>query len=172
MNAFLIWQVNKYINKSVNDCSLTMINMCQNTQVPGVSRVSLQCSNLVQAAKTHGHHLKHLLEKSPETWLPMVNPDVKKRVAFTQWSLSSGHFYISRTCSRFCFLYSFVFYYLLFMAFISACTCITSSVKAFAELSLHSFYVVYTYITCSDIRCVYVTCSSSAEVGSLFHFRM
>lgn len=42
---------------------LTMINVCKNTQVPGVGRVSLECSNLVEAAKTHGHHLKYLSKK-------------------------------------------------------------------------------------------------------------
>lgn len=38
--AFFIWQ------KKLMTV-LTMINMCQNTQVPGVGRVSLECSNLV-----------------------------------------------------------------------------------------------------------------------------
>lgn len=37
-----------HLAKKVNDCTvLTMVNMCQNTQVPGVGRVSLECSNLI-----------------------------------------------------------------------------------------------------------------------------
>lgn len=39
-----------------------MIDMCQDAQVSYVSRVSLQCNNLIQASESHGRHLK---QKSP-----------------------------------------------------------------------------------------------------------